>query len=155
MSRPALATLDDLDDLLSGTGLSDFDMNRATVLLAQASEIVRAYAGLTWLNDDEDDVEDVPGQIPDIVTAMVERATRNPDGSTQESAGPFARSFGADAAQRLYLTRWEKMVVRAAAEKNAVGTLATSRGPLETPAVYGSGYVTLPPAQAEYGPFTL
>jgi hypothetical protein len=63
---------------------------------------------------------------------MVERATRNPAGVTFESSGPFSRSFGADAAQRIYMTKNDRMVVRHAIGRNGIGTLATSRGPLET-----------------------
>jgi hypothetical protein len=133
MSRPALATLDDLEPLTGAIAASDVE--RVTKLLAMASEVVRAYAATTWLNEDEDDVEDVPAQLPDVVAAIVERATRNPMGITQESAGPFSRSFGADASQRLYLTAAERMVVRAAVGRTSIGTLPTSRGPLETRAV--------------------
>src|SRR5574338_247454 len=133
MSRPALAILDDLEPLTGA--IAESGVERANKLLAMASEVVRAYAATTWLNDAGDDVEDVPGQIADIVAAMVERATRNPMGVTQESAGPFSRSFGADASQRLYMTRAERMVVRATVERTVIGTLGTSRGALETRAV--------------------
>lgn len=133
MSRPALATIDDLEPLTGA--IAESDTERVSKLLAMASEVVRAYAVTTWLNDAGDDVEDVPPQVSDVVAAMVERATRNPMGVTQESAGPFSRSFGADASQRLYLTAAERMVVRAAIERTSIGTLPTSRGPLETRAV--------------------
>lgn len=128
MARPALATLTDLEDLL---GCVD-DETAATARLAQASEIVRAYAGMTWLNADETAVVDVPGAIPGVVAAMVERATRNPSGTVQETAGPFSRSFGSSAAERLYMTKAEKMVVRAASDRSQIGVIPTTRGPLET-----------------------
>ncbi|MCZ7526565.1 MAG: hypothetical protein M5U14_09420 [Acidimicrobiia bacterium] len=67
-----------------------------------------------------------------MVCAIVERATRNPAGVIQETAGPFNRSFGADAAQRLYLTRAERAVIRAAVGRLALTTLATTRGAIET-----------------------
>lgn len=132
MTRPALATVDDLERLLGG------DVNnpeQAEVRLRQASAIVRAYARQTWLDDAGTALEGVPDDIPDIVTGMVERASRNPDGLTSETTGPFARSFGADAAQRLYLTAADKLVIRAAVGSTGIGTLSTTRGCLETPAV--------------------
>lgn len=132
MTRPPLASQDDLERLL---GASADDPLRALALLENASAIVRAYAGLTWLNDDETDLEDVPADIPGVVAGMVERATRNPSGTVAESAGPFSRSFGPDAAQRLYMTSNEKLVIRAAAGRGTVGTIQTSRGPVETPPV--------------------
>lgn len=131
MAHPALATTGDLE-----TRLGEVLENplQAEARLADASAIVRAYAGRTWL-DDDNQLEDVPADIPGVVASMVERATLNPAGTTQETAGPFSRSFGSDAAARLYLTKMEKLVVRAAAGRLSVGALPVTRGDLETPAV--------------------
>lgn len=148
MARPALAGIEDLEARL---GKPIPDVLQALARLEDASEIVRAYAGRTWLNADEDAVEDVPGQIPGIVASMVERATRNPDGITSEAAGPFNRSFGSDAAARLYLTKAEKLVVRAAAGRTGLGAISTTRGPLETGSV-SAGYGTF--SEEEYTPLT-
>lgn len=129
MARPALAELADLEALVGTIG----DPSAAEARLAQASEIVRAYAGQTWLTEDESALaENVPGAIAGVVAAMVERATLNPSGATQEAAGPYSRSFGADAAHRLYMTASERSIVRAAAGRSALGTIATTRGDLET-----------------------
>lgn len=132
MTRPALATVDDLERLLC---VPSGDEDKALARLEQASAIVRAYARETWLNDDGDELEDVPDDIPGVVTQMVERATRNPSGATAESAGPFARSFGPEAAQKLYLTAADKLVIRAAVGSTGIGTLPTTRGHMETPHV--------------------
>lgn len=130
MARPALATIADLEAALA-TEVDNED--QAMSLLERASAIVRAYAHTTWLNDDEDALEDVPADIPGVVVGMVERATRNPSGVTQEQSGPFARSFGPDAAGRLYLTRWDRLVIKAAAgDTGGLQTLGTTRGNLET-----------------------
>lgn len=128
MARPALADLADLEALVG----TITDRTAAEARLAQASEIVRAYAGVSWLTDAGELDPDVPEQIAGVVAAMVERATLNPSGTTQESAGPFSRSFGSDAAQRLYMTAGERMVVRAAAGRRSIGTISTTRGDLET-----------------------
>lgn len=132
-ANPTLATLGDLEVRLGEALEYPF---QAEARLADASAIVRAYAGRTWL-DDDNQLENVPADIPGVVASMVERATRNPSGTTQETAGPFSRSFGSDAATRLYLTKMEKLVVRAAVGRLSVGVLPTSRGDLETPAVRG------------------
>ena len=132
MARPALATVDDLERLLGATIANPA---QADGRLEQASELVRAYARTDWLNDDGDELAGVPGQIPGVVVGMVERASRNPDGVTQESAGPFARSFGADAAARIYLTAADKLVIRHALDSPGIGVIQTTRGPMETPSV--------------------
>ncbi len=152
MARPALATAQDLEDLLGET-LTDAD-SRVYALLALASEIVRAYAGVTWLNTDETDVENVPESIPLVVASMVQRTTSNPSGVVQESAGPFSRSFGPDAAQRLYITRQEKAVIRAAVGLSSVGTIGTTRGDLETLAASTFGGLYDPPTE-ESDPMSL
>lgn len=128
MARPTLATLDDLAVVLGEIA----DPEQAEALLQRASAIVRAYARKTWLDEEETELEDLPSDIPGVVVGMVERATSNAAGVTQESAGPFSRSFGADAANRLYLTAMDKLVIRAAAGSTGIGTLSTSRGPIET-----------------------
>lgn len=132
MTRPALASIDDLEDRLGETVGSEA---QAQARLEDASAIVRAFARKTWLNAEETDLEGVPADIPGVVAQMVERASRNPSGATQEAAGPFSRSFGPDAAQRLYLSAADKLVIRAAVGSTGIGTIATTRGPLETPDV--------------------
>jgi hypothetical protein len=136
MPRPALATIRDLE-LLMGVEIAGPDISRAESLLSRSSAIVRAYAGQTWL-DDSGALSGVPDDIPGVVAGMTERAITNSDGLTQEVAGPFSRSFGADAAQRLFLTANDKLVIDAAAGRRigGIGTLSTTRGPLET-ACYG------------------
>lgn len=132
MARPALATVDDLEILL---GESVVDPAQADARLCQASELVRAYAGQDWLDDDETALDGVPGAIPGVVCGIVERATRNPDGVTQEAAGPFSRSFGADAASRIYLADGDKRIIRRAAGAQPLAVISTTRGQMETGAV--------------------
>lgn len=133
MARPALATVDDLELLL---GESIADPGQAEARLQQASELVRAYAGLDWLNDAQDELTLVPGAIPFVVCGIVERATQNPTGVTQESTGPFSRSFGPDAASRIYLTDADKRIIRRAAGAQPLAVISTTRGPMETPDVF-------------------
>jgi hypothetical protein len=135
VARPALATVEDLGVLLAQPIEEDSPAYaQAKALLAHASAIVRAFAGRTWLNEAEDALEGVPADIPGVVAGMVERATRNPAGITQEQAGPYARSFGPEAASRLYLNQWDKLVIRAAigADTSGLSVLHTTRGDIET-----------------------
>lgn len=107
---PALATVDHLERRL---GFAAPNNTRALELLAYASALVRAAAGRQWVND-ENELEGVPAGIPDVVVAAVERAVQNPKGATQESAGPFSASWGPEAAQRIFLTRWDRRIIREA-----------------------------------------
>lgn len=131
MARAAFATVEDLNDAIE-PDVTDED--GANSLLARASEIVRAVAHKTWLDEAGTVLsEDFPEQITGVVVSMVERATRNPSGTTQEQAGPFSRSFGPDASQRLFITKWERLVIaEAAGAPSGLRTLGTTRGPLET-----------------------
>lgn len=131
MPRPPLATVEDLQAAFGDETIDD--TTKALSLLERASAIVRAYAHATWLDDEESAVVDVPADVPGVVVSMVERATRNPTGATQETVGPFGRSFGAEAASRLYLTAAEKLVIReAVGGTGGLRTVGTTRGPLET-----------------------
>lgn len=133
MARPALATLGDLETLL---GRAVEDSAQALARLGRASALVRAYAGRTWL-DDDGTLTDVPEEIAGVVAGMVERGERNPEGITQESVGEYQRSLGADAAQRIYLDKNDKLIIDAAIGRptGGLGTITTTRGPIETASV--------------------
>lgn len=133
MARPALASVEDLERLLAEDIDGDASTEQAEARLEQASELVRAYAGTDWLNADESDVEGVPGAIPGVVVGIVERASRNPSGTVSESAGPYSRSFGSEAAARIYLTAGDKMIIRhAVGNVSGLSVISTTRGPIET-----------------------
>lgn len=134
MGRPAFATEEDVQARLAQPQpFTGPELAQVRARLDDASEIVRAYAGgTTWLNDTGDALEDAPPQFVGLVANMVARASANPEGVVQESAGPFARSFGADAAQRLYLTQAERLMIRQAGGFSGLYTIATTRGPIET-----------------------
>ena len=137
MSLPTLASLSDLEERL-GHSLPGEDLSSAQRLLRYASSLVRAYAGLSWV-DDDGQLADVPGDVVDVVVEIVDRATKNPAGATQVLAGPFSRSFGADAAQRMYLSGSDKTILAAIPGRRAgLQVISTTRGPVET-ASPGSG----------------
>lgn len=136
MARPALATIDDLEALL---GRPVADALQTVARLDRASAIVRAFAGRTWLNDDETALADVPSEIPGVVAGMVERAERNPFAATQQSAGEYQVSFGSDAAKGIYLDANDKLIIRSAigASTSGIGVIPTTRGPIETRRITG------------------
>jgi hypothetical protein len=110
MALPALATYDDLKGRI---GSCD-DRTQAEALLAQASAIVRAAAGLLWV-DEGGELSGVPEGIPGVVVEMVARVCDNPLGVESESQTQGVRSqsvsFSADAAQRLYLSTADRIVI--------------------------------------------
>jgi hypothetical protein len=132
MPRPALATSADVAARL-GHDVDDEDQVQAW--LEDASALARAYAGRTWLNADETELENEPADVVGVVAGMVVRLISNPDGVTQESLGQFSQSFGSDASQRLFLTAADKLILKAASGRTGIGTLPTTRGHLETPRV--------------------
>jgi len=131
MAREPFATVEELSE---ATGLDVIaDVDRARSLLERASEIVRAEAGRTWLDDDGKLVDGWPKQLAGVVISMVERALVNPQGITQETAGPFSRSFGANAASRLWMSQAEKLIVQRTVGAGSLAVVPLTRGPVETP----------------------
>lgn len=108
MTLPSLATVGDLQDRL---GESITDTAQADALLDYASALVRAYTGRTYVDDDGNLVDPLPDGVVQVTVEMVFRAVTNPSGVTQDTAGPFTVSFGADAAQRIYLTKADKTIL--------------------------------------------
>lgn len=108
MTLPSLATLDDLEVRL---GQPVADPGQAQALLDYASALIRGYAKRTWV-DGDDALTDVPDGVPQVCVEMVFRAVTNPSGATQDTTGPFSVSFGPDAAQRIYLSRSDKAILR-------------------------------------------
>jgi hypothetical protein len=139
MSMPSLASVADLEAVV-GDIASGADTTKAQARLDYASALVRAEAGVDWVNADGDELEDVPASISMVVVAMVERAWTNPNGAVQRAAGPFSESYGTAAADRIYLTKSDRKIIRAAAGALQIGTVAMTRGVLETPTVvYDNG----------------
>ena len=134
MPLPALASLGQLEARLGG---DVDDVPQALAMLDQASAIVRAYTGLRWV-DEHGNLDGVPDGVPGVVVEMVYRVTQNPGGATQDTAGPFSVAFGANAAERLYLSVGDKLILDAVpGRRSGLGVISTTRGPVETPPVGG------------------
>ncbi|MBW3663569.1 MAG: hypothetical protein KY469_10760 [Actinobacteria bacterium] len=119
---PELPLLATIDDLQRRVGQIDPDsVDRAESLLAYASSLVRADANRRWETDP-------PEELVEVVVGMVERARDNPAGLTQDTVGPFSVSYGPEAAQRVYLTKGDRAIIRSAAGGGAF-TVPQRTGP--------------------------
>lgn len=127
MPLPSLATIEQYE---TRAGSSTDNSQQLQWLLDQASAIVRAYTRQTWV-DDDGDLDGVPDGVPGVVVDMVYRVEQNPEGVTQDTAGPFSVAFGANAAERLYLAQSEKLILDAH-RRSGLTVLGVSRGPVET-----------------------
>lgn len=121
MTLPALATFDDVAGRAPELSL---DADQVSYLLDDASALVRSYASQTWV-DESDALSDVPDGVPGLVATMVIRALRNPAGVTQETTGPFNVSYGTNAADRLYLTKSEKALLKGGSQSAFSVTMGT------------------------------
>lgn len=131
MSTPPLATLEDLEARLGQPVPADQE-TRALALLDDASALVRAVARRSWIEDGE--LADVPTAVVGVVANVAARAFRNPDGVTQDTAGPFTVSYGPLAAERLFLTRGEREILSRFTRN--IGTISLTRGSIETDTVW-------------------
>jgi len=121
MSLPALATLSDFEDRY-GRMLEADETMRVSVLLDDVSALVRDVAGVDWLNDDDDELEDVPGTIVAVVCEVVRRGFDNPAGLAGETIGDYSWRAG-KVNYGVYLTTEERRTVRRAAGRLSVGTV--------------------------------
>ena len=127
---PALAEVEDLEKRLKRAFTTTEDQDWAQSVLDEASEVVRAESGSnTWVNPD-DPTEVVAPRIVWIITLRVaERAIRNPDGYSAETAGDYSyqrNAVGADGG--LYLTEWELRMLRRVSGRSGVWTQQVTRG---------------------------
>lgn len=134
MALPAFATLEDLEARMG----TQSDEPRALARLDDASNRIRSVAyPTTWTTDGVLD-EDRPEILLTICCAAAQRSLANPLGvqSTSETIVSYSSQTAySNASTDVYLTKREIADIRRAAGISAVGTLATSRGELETRSV--------------------
>jgi len=130
MSLPALAPVEDLEVRLG----KSCDRPRAQAALDDASALIRAEAGQTWV-DADGNLDGVPDIIVTLAMKVARRAVLNPDGHTSESVGPFSVSM---APGDVYLLDSEKRIIRqTVGQFGTIGVLSTTRGTIETGALLG------------------
>lgn len=136
---PAFASLQQLGARIPG-GITSSDEARAQADLDDASTLIREEAGKTWVDDQDEIVEDLPDIIVTLTMRVARRAFENPEGLTQHSESiegySESQSFAASSTNsELYLTADERRLVRKAAGKRPLWAQSTTRGDLETPNV--------------------
>jgi hypothetical protein len=128
MTLPRLATVDDLGDLL-GTTIPDGLVARAEGVLDDASAMVRAGAGQTWVDPVTGLLTNPPGEIVALTKRIAARLWTNPTSVTQRTAGPFSESLGT------LIDDDDRAVLDGYRPTSGLGTISTTRGCLETPPV--------------------
>lgn len=106
MSSPPLASLDELNEWLPSPASNE---TRAERMLTAASSAVRAYKGLTYLDEEGELLEDIPDDVKTVTLLVAERLLSGPpDGNTQNSVGSFSEQWTRSG---IYLTSAEKAML--------------------------------------------
>jgi hypothetical protein len=109
-----------------GRTFTGTEASRAIALLEDASSLVRDVAGKDWIDPVTGALLPVPGTIRATVLRMVERAVRNPEGFSAESAGDY--SYQRTGVQPgIYVTEGEERAIRRALGKTGLWNLSTTR----------------------------
>lgn len=109
-----------------GRSFEGAEATRVAALLDDASSLVRDIAGRTWIDPDTGLLEPVPGSVRATVLRAVERAVRNPEGFSAESAGDY--SYQRTGVQPgIYLTEAEEKAIRRALGKTGLWTQPVTR----------------------------
>lgn len=133
MSYPTLVETTALESLL-GVTFDAADSVRAVEVLRIVSASVRRAARQTWV-DDEGDIEEVPEDVRGLVLEAAATLWVNPTGVSYQSAGPFAANFTDP------LSEDERTRLRhdyAEGQVGGLGTISTTRGPVETTPAWGA-----------------
>jgi hypothetical protein len=121
-----LADVADLETRLGRT-FEGAEAARALALLDDASALARDVAGRTWTDPVTGALLTVPGSVRWAVLRAAERAIRNPDGFSSESAGDY--SYQRTGVQPgVYLTDGEERAIRGAIGKSGLWTQPITRG---------------------------
>jgi len=120
-----LATVADLEARL-GRQFEESELPRIEALLDDASALARDVAGKTWIDPETEELLPVPGSIRWAVLRAAERAVRNPDGFSAETAGDY--SYQRTGVQPgVYLTEAEERSIRKAIGKSGLWNQAVTR----------------------------
>jgi hypothetical protein len=129
VALPALAEVRNLEDRMRRSFETDEDLSWAESVLNAASTLVRAESGKNWLDPDDATVVVAPDIIREIVIRVAERAIRNPDGLSSESAGDYSyQRNGVSGDGAMFLTDWELEMLRKVAGKGKLWTQQLTRG---------------------------
>ena len=121
-----LARVSDLETRMGRT-FEGAEAARVLALLLDASDLVRDVAGgKTWIDPETDALQKVPGSVRWAVLRATERAVRNPEGYSAESAGDY--SFQRTGVQPgVYLTEGEEKAIRRSLGKSGLWNQPVTR----------------------------
>ena len=132
---PPLVLLEDAEARLGKVFDLD-EQERPLAVLADASALVRAEAGRTWV-DDTGEVADVPDVVAAVVLRVAIRAIEHPEGFVSESGGDYTYTRrGVE--DGVYLTDREERMIRRAVGRSGLWTQPVERGDI---AVSNTGWV--------------
>lgn len=121
-----LADITDIEARLGRTFSGD-EHTRVEALLDDASALVRDEAGITWIDPETGLLTTVPGSIRAVVLRSVERAVRNPQGFSAESAGDYSYQR-TNVEPGVYLTDSERQIIRRATGRTGLWAQPVTRG---------------------------
>lgn len=113
-----LASVADLERLMKRT-FSGADLDQVDILLDAVSAWARTVSGQEWLEAPVG----VPSDVMYVVLAATRRVLVNPDGVTQESMGPFSKSY--DKPPKDFFTNAELAILKRYRPKSGGGGLFT------------------------------
>jgi hypothetical protein len=130
-----LARVSDLETRMGRT-FEGVEAARVLALLVDASDLVRDVAGgKTWIDPETEALQKVPGSVRWAVLRAVDRAVRNPEGYSAESAGDY--SFQRTGVQPgVYLTEGEEKAVRRSLGKSGLWNQPVTRNEEEFQTVW-------------------
>jgi hypothetical protein len=127
---PSLASSEDLEALLMRE-FDDLEAARVEKVLSIASDLVRDESGKSWLDPDDPSklVDPLPGIVRIITLRCAERAVRNPEGYSSESAGDYSYQRGGSSGEGgLFLTEREIARLRRVGGRTGLVTQPVTRG---------------------------
>lgn len=132
----ALVPLISVDDLETWLGEVIDDPDRAELIVAGVSGVIRDETGLTWI-DDDDHLEEVPDGVRAIALQVAVRVWRNPVNASSQTTGPYMVVYDRTTGLGVTLTEDERRSLGAHTDDLpiGIGTLSTTRGPIETSAL--------------------
>lgn len=132
---PALASVQDIEARLGRVVAGD-ELGRVVALLDDASALVRDEAGVTWIAPTTGALLTVPESVRVVVLRVVERAIRNPQGFSAESAGDYSyQRTGVEPG--VYITDREQKIIRRAVGRVGLWTQPVTRGNDDLQTVWG------------------
>ncbi len=118
-----LASVSDLERLMKRT-FSGADLDQADIIIDAVSAWARGVSGQPW----PDAPVGVPSDVMYVVLSAARRVLVNPDGVTQESMGPFSKSY--DKPPKNFFTLAELAILKRHRPRlnNGLFTVGFSRG---------------------------